>query len=241
MEPLVAQVKQQGLQAFERRDYRLALELFRGILEKQPRFADIRHHAGLCLSFLGEPEAALEQFDRALEVNPGYVEALINRALTLNELGRYEEAREAFEQAAQHEREAAGEFSTAVTARIANAHAAVGDLYVAAGAHDLAIEQYQRSLELRPRFHDIRNKLAQCLLELSRPAEAAQELLRVLSENPRFLSARINLGLAYFRLGLTHEAAQEWQIASHQEPAHPQVRAFLAMLESHARLRDPRG
>ena len=66
MEPLVAQVKQQGLQAFERRDYRLALELFRGILEKQPRFADIRHHAGLCLSFLGEPEAALEQFDRAL-------------------------------------------------------------------------------------------------------------------------------------------------------------------------------
>jgi Tfp pilus assembly protein PilF len=63
----------------------------------------------------------------------------------------------------------------------------------------------------------------------------------VLSENPRFLSARINLGLAYFRLGLTHEAAQEWQIASHQEPAHPQVRAFLAMLESHARQRDPRG
>ncbi|HSJ14689.1 MAG TPA: tetratricopeptide repeat protein [Longimicrobiales bacterium] len=241
MEPLVEQVKQQGLQAFERRDYRLALELFRGVLEKHPRYADIRQYAGLCLSFLGEPEAALEQFDRALEVNPGYVEALVNRALTLNELGRYEEARESFEQAGRHEQESAGLFSTAVTARIANAHAAVGDLYVAAGAHDLAVEQYQRALELRARFHDIRNKLALSQLELGRPAEAAQELLRVLAGNPRFLSARINLGLAYFRLGLPHEAAQEWQIASHQDPANPQVRAFLAMLESNIRQRSPRG
>jgi tetratricopeptide (TPR) repeat protein len=231
MQLQIAQLKQQGVQALERRQYADALELFRTILAARPDFADIRHFAGLCLVFLGRPEEALHEFDRALEKNPGYVEAHLNRALLLQDLGRYEEARESFEAASRHERQTHGRFPAAVTAKLANAHAAVGDLYLDAQAWEEAAAQYHASLGLRPRFHDIRNKYAVALLGLERPDAAVVELQRILDWNPRFLAARLNLGLAFYRQGRLDAAAAEWHACAAQQPDHPQVRAYLSMLE----------
>jgi tetratricopeptide (TPR) repeat protein len=230
MEAQSAQKKQAARQAFELGDYALARTLFRELALSYPNFADIRHYAGLCESFLGNSEAALEQFDYALASNPAYVEAHINRALTLNELGRFDEAREAFERAARFEQEVSGEFPAAVTARLANAHAGIGDLYFEAGDGPRAAEQFRRALELRSRFHDIRNKLAQALLLMGDTEQAASELRHVLELNPRFVLARINLGLAYYRLGHPERARREWEVSNAQDPDNPQVRAYLAMI-----------
>jgi tetratricopeptide (TPR) repeat protein len=230
MDAQLTQMRQAARQAFDSRDYAKARVLFRELAQKLPNFADIRHYAGLCESFLGDSEAALEQFDYALASNPAYVEAHVNRALTLNELGRFDEAREAFDRASHFEREVSGEFPAAVTARLANAHAGLGDLYLDAGAAARAAEQFRRALELRPRFHDIRNKLALALLTLGETEQAAAELRAVLEANPRFLLARINLGLAYYRLGHSDRAHREWESCRGQEPENAQVRAYLAML-----------
>jgi tetratricopeptide (TPR) repeat protein len=228
MDTQLAQQTQEAKEAFDRGDFRTALKLFRQVLLRHPDFADIRNYAGLCLSFLGEPQEAVEQFDAALARNPGYVEAHINRALTLNNVGRVEEGRAAFELAARYEAEARGEFSSAVASQLANAHAGVGDLYVRAGAVELGEEQYRRALSLRPRFQDIRNKLAQCLLQRGEYEAAAAELREALGWNERFLLARLNLGLAYARLGRWEEAVAEWRRCEEQEPENPQVRAYLS-------------
>jgi Flp pilus assembly protein TadD len=87
------------------------------------------------------------------------------------------------------------------------------------------------ALELRPQFHDIRNKYATALLGMGRLDEAAQQLRRVLEGNPHFIAARLNLGLALYRQGSVEEAAAEWETCRSQQPAHPQVRAYLALLE----------
>jgi tetratricopeptide (TPR) repeat protein len=231
MSSQITQLKQQGVQAFERKDYALALDHFRAILVERPGFADIRHYAGLCLIFLARADEALEQVELALETNPGYVEAHVTRALLLQDLARYDEAEDAFSRAAACEQEGHGRFPAAVTAKLANAHAAVGDLYMSAGAAAEAADQYRAALELRPRFHDIRNKFAAALLALQRPDEARIELERTLDANPRFLAARLNLGLALHRLGRQHDAAAEWQECARQQPDNPQVRAYLAILE----------
>jgi tetratricopeptide (TPR) repeat protein len=228
------QLSQEAQQAFEDRDYGRALELYRAILGEHPEFADIRHGAGLCLVFLGRPEEALDQFDFALQVNAGYVEAHISRALVLQELGRYDEARAAFERARTHEERTQGRFPTAVSARLANAHAAVGDLYLAAGAAVDAAAQYLTALALRPGYDDIRNKYAAALLDQSRTDEAADELARILESNPRFLAARLNLGLVRLRQGRPAEAAMEWRVCQQQSPGNPQASAYLAMLEQGA-------
>ena len=230
MDAQLAHTRQAARQAFENRDYATALELFLSLTHKYPNFADIRHYAGLCLSFLGDSEGALEQFDYALAANPAYVEAHINRALILNDLGRFDEARDAFERAGHFEQEIDGEFPAAVTARLANGHCSLGDMYVEAGSPEKAAEQYRRALDMRPRFHDIRNKLAQALLSLGETDLAASELRSVLESNPRFLLARINLGLAYYRLGHADRAQREWEVSGVQDPDNAQVRAYLAML-----------
>ena len=222
---------QRGRQSYERRDYVAALADFREVLEKNARLADIRHLCGLCLSFLGQPEAALEEFDRALSINEQYVEAHVNRALTLNDLGRFEDARDAFERAGYFEYATAGRFPAAITARLANAHAEVGDLYQEAGAPGEAAAQYKRALEMRPRFHDIRNKLAQALLQLGDLEAAEEQLQTALSGNPRYVPARLNLGLVHYRRGNLTQAAREWEECRALDHDNPQLRAYLAMLD----------
>ena len=227
----VQQLIKRGKDAFERSDYAAALTDFQEVLRQASQFADVHHLTGLCLNLLGHPEAALRAFDHAIALNGRYVEAHINRALTLNELGRFDEAQRAFATAADFETEAAGPFSSAVSAHLAMAHALLGDLYLAAGGMIEAGEQYRAALDLRPQYHDIRIKLAQALMQTGELEDAALELRTVVDANPRLLPARLNLGLVYFRLGQRDRAQREWEIAQQQQPANPQVRAYLAVLD----------
>lgn len=230
MDVRTEQLVQRGREAFERKDYVAALADLREVLLRHPSFADIRHLAGLCLGFLGQPEAALQEFQRAIEVNEGYVEAHLNSAITLTELGRYDEAKLAFQRAGELEK-VGGELPAAVTAKLANAHMEVGDLYVAANAYPQAVEQYEVALRLRPQFHDIRHKFARALLELNESGRAEIELRRVLEGNQYFLAARLELGLIHFRCGERELASEHWRRCQEQQPEHPQVRAYLALLD----------
>ncbi|HET9440117.1 MAG TPA: tetratricopeptide repeat protein [Longimicrobiales bacterium] len=221
---------QRGKEALDRREYAAALADFQDVLSRNPRFADARHYTGLCLSFLGYPDAALIEFDQAIELNPRYIEAHINRAITLNELGRFEDARAAFNQAAALEQDTKGPYPAAASARIANGHATLGDMYREAGGVEEAIRQYRRALEIR-HFPDIRVRLAQALLQNNQPADAADELTLVLETNPRFAAARLDLGLAYFRMGDRQAAVKEWEKVQEHDPHNAQVRAYFSMLE----------
>lgn len=227
----IQQLIQRGKNSFEARNYAAALTDFQEVLRRNSKFADIHHFAGLCLSFLGHPDAALVAFSEAVNLNQRYIEAHINRAITLNELGRFEEAQESFALAAEYETQSSGQFPAAVSAKLANAHAHLGDLYLAAGAAVEAAEQYSRALEIRPHFHDIRNRLAEALMHMGELTVAQTELEAVLAGNHRFMAARLNLGLVHYRRGDVVNAKREWEAARDQQPANPQVRAYLAMLD----------
>src|SRR5688572_7813394 len=110
MESDLHQLIQQGRHAYDERNYADALAAFRKVLDQNPDFADIRHLAGLCLSFLGQNESAVLEFDAAIRLNDRYVEAHLNRAIVLTELGRYDEAHRSFERAGRFETETEGPF-----------------------------------------------------------------------------------------------------------------------------------
>jgi tetratricopeptide (TPR) repeat protein len=221
--------------AFDRGDFVAALADAREIVDNHPHFADVRHLMGLCLSMLGQPEKALEQYDRALAENDAYIDAQLARAITLNELGRFDEAKEGVERAAECEARLGGRFNVSVSARLANAHAAVAELYLAADAPKEAVAELRRALELRPAFHDHRNRLAEALLQLGELETARQELERVLEGNGRFFQARLNLGLVHHRAGRTEEAREQWEECRSQDPSSPRVRAYLNLLEERSR------
>jgi tetratricopeptide (TPR) repeat protein len=217
--------------SFDRGDYVSALADVREIVEHHPHFADVRHLMGLCLSLLGQPEEALEQFDLALAENDAYIDAYLSRAITLNELGRFDEAAECLEQAAECEHRGRGRFTASVSARLANAHAAVAELYMAASAPADAVQEFRRALEIRPAFHDIRNRLAEALMQLGVWDVARDELRVALEGNPRFYQARMNLGMVHYRAGDEDAAREAWLACRSQDPQDTRVQSYLRLLE----------
>ena len=123
----------------------------------------------------------LQEFDEAVRLNDGYVEAHFNRAITLNELGRYDEAHRSFERAGRFETEIEAAVPGADFRAARERHMSLGDLYLEAVRRTQAAEQYRTALTMRPRFHDIRNKLAQALLQLGDLDAASAELETVLA------------------------------------------------------------
>ncbi|NIR42504.1 MAG: tetratricopeptide repeat protein [Gemmatimonadetes bacterium] len=223
-----------GKECLAQNDYVGAISALREAAEREPGYADVRHLLGLALGLAGQPEAALEEFDRALSLNPAYVEAHLNRAITLNDLGRYDEAREAFRLAWDCDHSAGRPFSRSVSARLANMHMELGDLYADLGSYPQAIDQYRSAAQLRADFLDIRTKLARALMESGDLNAARRELDGVLAENSDYVEARVNLGLVFYRAGQHEKAAAEWRACLQRNPDHPKARAFLNMPRSPA-------
>lgn len=220
-----------GRDAYAHADYANAVADLREVVRRQPRFADVHHLLGVCLALIGRPAEALESFDSAVGINPRYVEALLNRAITLYEMGRYDEARASFESASEADlEEGVGRFPSVLATRIAQGHAQLAELYRQAGALPESVEELRRAVELRPRFADIRNRLARALMDSGDNAAAIHELEEILEVNPNFLTARINLGLAWYRSGDSEAARREWQRCLVQRPEDPKVTGYLRML-----------
>jgi Flp pilus assembly protein TadD len=219
---------QLGVAAWDRNDFMEALEIFDGVLRESPRFPDVHNRLGLCKAMLGNSEGALAAFDKALELAPTFAEAHFNRGIVLNDLGRHDEAQEAFEQAHQLDTRDGTRFPSQVGNQIANSHAETGHLYMKAESWMDAAEQYRAALKVRPRYGDVREKLAEALLAAGDAHGAKVELERVLSERPGFAEARIKLGVALQRLGDREGAVREWKQVYAVRPEDLRVRGYLA-------------
>lgn len=230
-----------GRECLAQNDYVGAISSLREAAKRTPEYADVRHLLGVALGLAGQPEAALTEFDRALELNPAYVEAHLNKAITLNELGRYDEAREAFRRAWESDHPAGRPFSRSASARLANLHMEIGDLYADLGAHPDAIEQYRSALKLRPDFPDVRNRMARTFMEQGDLQRSIDELEDLLSENPDYVEARVNLGLVYYQMGQREKAAAQWHACLQRDADHPKARAFLQMLHGQTVGKEERG
>ena len=224
------QLIERGICAWERADYEAALELFQGVLEQHPGFADVHNKVGLCLAMLGDPEAALEEFDHALKISDTYAEAHLNRAIVLQGLGHFEEARRHLQKADELDHWESEEFPSDVGHKIAIAHAKLGDLYLVADHPEEAAEEYRKALAVRTRFLDIRSKFAEALIGMGRWEDAQEQLETILEKNPSFTSARLRLGLALHRRGDDARARQEWERCVKDDPGDMRAKAYLASL-----------
>lgn len=219
---------EQGIAAWDRNAYQEALEIFSAVIRSHPHFADVHNRAGLCKAMLGNLEEAVASFDDALELAPTYAEAHFNRGIVLNELGRHDEAEAAFRRAQELDTRDGTRFPSQVGNQIANGHAQLGDLYMTAESPEEAVEQYRLALQVRPRYLDVREKLARSLLARGDAAGARQELERVLDHDPGFIEARVKLGVALQRLGDQEGAVEEWKRVLSFRPNDRRVQAYLA-------------
>lgn len=226
--PNVQQRISQGMAAWERDDFDAALAIFQEILEHRPDFADVHNRMGLCLAMVGRHGEALAAFEAAVRISPTYAEAHLNRGIVLTELGRHDEAQAAFDESSRLDARDGGDFPSHIGNQIAVTHAQLGDLYLVADRPRLAAAQYRAALDVRPRFLDIRTKLAEALMEMGEAAEALAELTLVLESNPGFTGARLRMGVVLHRLGRTEEAVREWARCAEDDPDDMRPRAYMA-------------
>lgn len=212
------------------RDYHGATLLLREAVVEGFAYADAHNLLGLCLALIGRQNDALASFDAALALNPRYVEAHLNRAVLLNDMGRSDEARVAFEMAEQLGQPDETGFPVMVANRLANAHASLAGEYRAAGALDECIHQFERALELRPGYADVRLALARALTERGRHGEAARELDEVLRIRPEWLDAMLLRGLTAYLQGDLGTADAVWTAAAERHPEEPRIEIYRSML-----------
>ena len=218
----------QGIAAWDRRDYSEALEIFDEVVRAHPRFPDVHNKRGLCLALLGRPREAELAFSEAIKLSATYAEAHLNRGIVLQELGEHDAAREAFDEASRLDYRDGGAYPSDVGNQLAVTHAKLGDLYLVADRPHLAAEQYAQALEVRPRFLDVRTKLAEALIDVGDLVRAKEELEFVLEKNPEFTGARLRLGVVFNRTGDRERAIEEWELCALSDSTDLRARAYLA-------------
>lgn len=218
----------QGVNAWDREAYEEALRIFEEVLEERGTFPDVHNRRGLCLAILGRLDEALAAFDRAVQLAPNYAEAHMNRGIVLKDLGDADAAQAAFDTAARLDVRDGSEFPSHAGNEIAGTHAKLGDLYMVAGSPAMAVEQYRAALHVRPRYLDVRAKLAEALVEIGELVAARGELESVLQEDPGFTSARLRLGVVLQRLGDEEGAIRCWRQCARERPSDFRAQAYLA-------------
>jgi tetratricopeptide (TPR) repeat protein len=95
----VSLARDRALQLLRKGEAARSAEILEELVERNPRFPDLRHILGLAYGELDRPEEAMACFREALAINPHYLKARINLAFCLMEKDEIGEARSELERA----------------------------------------------------------------------------------------------------------------------------------------------
>lgn len=200
--PLPLEVRlTQARQIYALGRYEEALPLLESLVIERPNYADVHNMLGVAHHHVGQWARAERAFHDALKINPQYAEAAMNLAVLLNDTGRYDAAKTLYRDALarlSHEKNA---MDPQVSAKIANMHSDLAEAYREANRLEEAVAEYQRALNLRPTFADIRHALAGVMMQRKDYASAIEQLTRAIEDRPQFAAARVRLGNCYLSKG----------------------------------------
>ncbi len=221
-----------GKRFFEKKEYDKAEKCFVALIRAKKNFADVFNMLGIIYHVNGDFNQAIESFEKALKINPNYTEALMNLAVLYNDLGKYKKAAVLYKRVHSAKPKKKEKIDPFLKNKLANKHAELGDIYEGIGLHPEAISEYERALELGPKFLDIRSKLAVSLREDGKYSKAIQVLSQVLKMNPRYIGARIQIGVTFYASGDKKKAVSAWKEALKLSPNNESAKMYLRLAES---------
>lgn len=227
----IEELYMRGREAFDKADFKEAELCFLEVVKARP-YADVFNKLGQIFHNKGELGKAASAFKKALEINPSYTEVSLNLAVTLNDMGRYNEAGEIFSKAAKIAHSAPYTLDPYIKGKLANEHAKIGDMYYDLGLYGEAVEEYKKSIKLRPTFIDILTKIGIAYREKGLYNEAIREFMKAKEINPKYIPARINLGITYYMKGFIDMAVSEWTEALKVSPDNTDALMYLKFVQS---------
>ncbi len=175
-------------------DHRIAVRLYRRIVEKQPDHVEAWLNLGVSLKALGQAGASIAAYRRALQLQPTLPQAHNNLGLALQQQGDHRGAVAALEEALRLKPDYARAYANLAQSllrldRIAEAEAAG-----------------RRATELAPDLADGYINLGMVLMAQNRQEETVAVFRRVVALQPDDPKSLSNLGVALKECGLIEEA-----------------------------------
>lgn len=214
----VAQVLQAAMGLHQAGRVRRAAELYRGILDVEPRHADALHLLGLTERQLGNFPRAIELMQAAIALRPDAAMFHSNLA----------EAWRARGQAAAAE--AASRRALELDANMPEAHLNLGGALLLQKVFAPALASFARALALRPDYVDALLSQGDVLLHLDRHGEALAAYRRVLDLQPASVAALTRVGITLRKQGRVEEAIAHYEQAIGHHPAIPELHHNVALL-----------
>lgn len=189
-----------------------AHEVYRRVLETDPRHPDALHFAGVLAHQQGSNVEAIALIEKSLTVVPDRPDCYNNLGIVFQSIGQLDRAIESYERA------------IALDANHANAYSNLGVLLRATGKPDEAEAAYRAAIRLNPEHIDAYTNLGILLNGQKRTEEAAACFCKVITLRPKHREARRLLALAHCMLGEVGEAVKIFEEWLRDDPDDPVAR-----------------
>ncbi|MGD9719927.1 MAG: tetratricopeptide repeat protein [Pirellulales bacterium] len=228
-----------------------AAELYRGILNTEPRHAEARHLLGVIAHQQGRSDEAIRLITQAIQIEPGRAAYHSNLGEACRAAGQLAAAQRSLLEAIRLEpRVAASHYNLALVLAAqgdpaaaavrcrqalalqpayAEAHRLLGNIHRAQGQNDAARECYARAVAVRPDYYEAIVSLAESLTDEQRFDEAAAQLEHALVQRPQAADPRIRLGDLKSRQGDWPAAIACYQQALALEPGNATAECHWGM------------
>jgi tetratricopeptide (TPR) repeat protein len=205
-------------------DWRTELRLFESAAQVSPNSARVHYNLGNNYKLLERYEQAKFHFWKAYGIAPFYGAPLGGIGEILRIEGNPREAEKVLKQVIEMEE------------RYFPAHYNLGRTYADLGKFDLALQQYRKTIELRPTAPQPYYAMCEIYFKLERWEEAEEVLQKALEITTEPAFALKKLGVVYFQLNRQDEAIAALNKAIQINPRDPEP--FLHLGQYHAFRKD---
>jgi protein O-GlcNAc transferase len=183
-----------------------AEQLYRQVLQAEPRHADSHHLLGVLAYQTGRHEMAVTSIRQALSLNPLAGLYFCNLGLALEALGKPAEAQASFQQAIRFQPD------------YAEAHCNLANSMLRQGRREEAATHYKQALQLKSDYAEAHCGLGVALGDLGRLDEAVDHLRQALRLQPNYADAHNNVAKPLIAQGKIDEAIAHWRQAIRIRP-----------------------
>jgi predicted O-linked N-acetylglucosamine transferase (SPINDLY family) len=198
-------------------DLRRAEQLYRHILQLDPRHFDALHLLGVVAHQAGRSDLAIESISQALRLKSDSAEAHNNLGAALMEQGRQEDAAACYRQALR------------ISPDYAEAHNNLGNALMEQRKLDEAAACYRRALQRKPDYAEAHSNLGAARMEQGRQEEAVACYRQALCIRPDYAEAHYNLGNALKEQGQQEEAVACYRQALRIRPDYAEAHNNLGI------------
>ncbi|MGD0831580.1 MAG: tetratricopeptide repeat protein [Terracidiphilus sp.] len=193
-----------------------AEQIYRQILDLDPRHADSLHLLGVLAHQVGRNDVSVELIRKAIAIDKRPAAYHSNLGTALQALGNFDEAAACYESALK------------LKPDLAEAQMNLGVVLEAQGNLDSAEKHFRRALALRPSLAEAHVNLGNILQTQGKQAEAVARYERALQIKPDMAEVHGNLGNAHQARGNLEEAITSYKRALSLKPTIPELHTNLA-------------